>query len=474
VNYNHNIKARVLQFGEGNFLRAFIGDLIDQMNANSDFNAGVVVVQPIKEGLIPIIKKQKGAYTLFINGIKNGKVIQQHKEIKTIISCNNPYDDFITYLELAHLDTIDFIISNTTEAGISYEPEDTFDAKPPKSFPAKLTRWLWERWSYFEGNIDAGVAILPCELINYNADTLQQIILKYTFDWELEAAFSEWLKRACSFHNSLVDRIVTGYPKKNEETFKSQTTFEDQLMVVAEPFFLWVIEGDDKLKAKLPLNQTNLDVKIVENLQSFRTRKVRILNGAHTCIVSLSIMFGNSTVFETMENKFTADFLKTAVLKEIAPHLEGNALEVSQFANDVFERFKNPFVDHYLASIVLNSISKFKVRVLPSLLAYKVAKGKYPLYLCFAFACLMLFYKGSWKGNPLPVKDDSKQITIFKLAWKAKDTRQTILQILNKKRLWDIDLSLEKDLVNYLEVALLYIESEGIEKGFQTYLTKLQ
>ena len=474
MSFNYKLDVRILQFGEGNFLRAFVGDLIDQMNTRANFNAGIAVVQPIENGLISIIRKQKGAYTLFLKGIKKGEIIQQHKKIDHIISCNNPYEDYNSYLKLAHIDTIDFIISNTTEAGISYEEEDTFDARPPKSFPAKLTRWLWERWSHFDGNKNAGVNIIPCELINYNADTLRQIIYRYIEDWELETAFSDWLNKACSFHNSLVDRIVTGYPRVNEEVYKSQITFNDELIVVAEPFFLWVIEGDEKLKAKLPLNNINLDVKIVENLQSYRTRKVRILNGAHTCITTLSLLYGNNTVLETMDKEFTANFLNIAVLKEIVPNLEGDISEMVGFANAVFERFKNPFVDHYLSSIVLNSISKFKARVLPSLLKYKQVNGKQPLYLCFAFACLIRFYKGIWEGKSLPIQDNPTQTALFVSAWNAKNIRITVEDILKEKQLWDQDLSLETGLVNLIEIALTAIELEGIEKGFQTYLKTQQ
>ena len=213
-----------------------------------------------------------------------------------------------------------------------------------------------------------------------------------------------------------------------------------------------------------------MDVKIVENLQSYRTRKVRILNGAHTCITTLSLLHGNNTVLETMDKEFTANFLNIAVLKEIVPNLEGDTSEMVGFANAVFERFKNPFVDHYLSSIVLNSISKFKARVLPSLLKYNQVNGKQPLYLCFAFACLIRFYKGNWEGKSLPIQDNPTQTALFVSAWNAKNIRITVEDILKEKQLWDQDLSLETGLVNLIEIALTAIELEGIEKGFQTYL----
>ena len=215
MNFNTNLNIRILQFGEGNFLRAFIGDLVDELNSKTIFNGGIVVVQPIPKGLVDLIESQKGVYTLFLNGIENGETIQRHKRIDSIVACNNPYEDFSSYLKLAHIDSFHFIVSNTTEAGITYDPDDQFLDRPPNSFPAKLTRWLWERWFHFQGNNNAGVSIIPCELINNNADTLKEIIFKYVKVWALESAFSDWLKNACTFHNSLVDRIVSGYPKEN-------------------------------------------------------------------------------------------------------------------------------------------------------------------------------------------------------------------------------------------------------------------
>jgi tagaturonate reductase len=474
VNFNANLNIRILQFGEGNFLRAFIGDLVDELNSKTIFNGGIVVVQPIPKGLVDLIESQKGVYTLFLNGIENGETIQRHKRIDSIVACNNPYEDFSSFLKLAHIDSFHFIVSNTTEAGITYDPDDQFLDRPPNSFPAKLTRWLWERWFHFQGNKNTGVSIIPCELINNNADTLKEIIFKYVKVWALESAFSDWLKNACTFHNSLVDRIVSGYPKENEASFKSLTSFNDQLMVVAEPFFQWVIEGNEKIKAKLPLSNIDLQVKIVENLQSYRTRKVRILNGAHTSIVSLSLLYGNNTVLETMENEFTKNFIKAAVFEEIVPYLEGDISEGGRFANAVFERFKNPFVDHYLESIVLNSISKFKVRVLPSILIYNQVTGKQPLYLSFAFACLIRFYKGTWEGKKLPIQENPNQSAIFISAWHKENIHNTVVDILKEQQLWDQDLSLDTELVNLIETALIVVELEGIEKGFQTYLKAQQ
>ena len=280
---NHPIK--IVQFGEGNFLRAFVGDVIHQLNQKTNYNGGIAVVQPIANGLISELDRQGGAYTLFLNGIQKGKEVQEKILIENIVATNNPYEDFNSFLELAKIPELEFIFSNTTEAGIVFDPTDQFDATPPKSYPAKLTRWLRERFTHFEANSNAGLYIIPCELINYNATTLKKIILQYVDLWELEGQFKEWIQNAITFCNSLVDRIVPGYPKENLSFYENQLAYKDALLVTAEPFFLWVIEGDERLKEKLSVDQIYLDIKIVKDLQSYRTQKVRILNGAHTALV---------------------------------------------------------------------------------------------------------------------------------------------------------------------------------------------
>jgi tagaturonate reductase len=337
---------------------------------------------------------------------------------------------------------------------------------PPSSYPAKLTRLLLERFSYFNGAKDKGLTIIPCELINYNADTLKKIILQYISLWQLSDDFKNWILTSCSFHNTLVDRIVPGYPKNHISDYNKQLDYRDNLIVSAEAFFLWVIEGDKTLKKKLPFHKTNLDVKIVEDMQPFRTRKVRILNGAHTAMVPFSLLIGNETVKETVEKPFTGTFIRSLVNDEIIPTLDMERKELEVFADAVFDRFRNPFIEHKLASIALNSISKFKVRVLPSLLAYKCLKGNLPTNMIFAFACLIRFYKGNYCNRDLPVNDDENIVLEMAAIWHDNDLKNIAQIVLGKIEYWGQNLNEVEGMTKVITTSLEMIEEYGIEKGF--------
>ena len=466
IKTNSKLPIKVVQFGEGNFLRAFVDDAFQQLNKEIGFNAGIAVVQPIENGLINILNEQDGLYTLFLNGIKNGEEIQTKELITNIVKGVDPYSNFKEYLELAKEEDLEFIISNTTEAGIAFDSKDTANMQPPNSFPAKLTLLLYERFKYFKGDVSKGLTIIPCELINYNADNLKEIILKYVEIWNLETDFKNWIQDHNSFHNTLVDRIVPGYPKDQIEKYNAQLDYQDNLIVTAEPFFLWVIEGDDSLKEKLPFHKASLDVKIVDDMQPFRIRKVRILNGAHTAMVPFSILYGNSTVRETIENDFTGKFIEKAVFEEIIETLDLGEEELKSFANEVFDRFRNPFIKHQLSSIALNSISKFKVRVLPSLLKYIELNNKIPVHLTYSFACLIRFYKGDWQGNKLPVQDSNEITDAFSKIWDLEDPGQIAKAVLENQAFWGQNLNLIESLSKAITVALEEIEKTGIEQGF--------
>lgn len=463
------LPIKIVQFGEGNFLRAFVDYAFQKLNKEVGFNAGIAVVQPIDRGMINVLNEQDGLYTLFLNGIKKGKVIQDIELIENIVKGINPYTNFNDYLSLAKEEALEFIISNTTEAGIAYVSTDTPSMQPPSSFPAKLTVLLHERFKHFKGDKSKGLTIIPCELINYNSDTLKDIILKYCDDWKLEIEFKTWLKDSCSFHNTLVDRIVPGYPKDEIEEYNKKLEYSDQLIVAAETFFLWVIEGDEKLKEKLPYHKTELDVKIVKDMQPYRTRKVRILNGAHTSMVPFSILYGNKTVKETVDNSFTGSFVNNTIFNEINDTLPMGKSELDHFAEEVLDRFRNPFINHQLSDIALNSVSKFKVRVLPSLLEYVSKHKKLPLHLTFAFACLIRFYKGTWKGKSLPVKDSSDVVAKFSELWKSSDYIEVAKNVLSIKDYWAVDLNKVENLKDAIALALYEIDTNGIEAGFKNF-----
>ena len=470
----NSFKTKIVQFGEGNFLRAFIGHAVDEINAISDLKLGIAVVQPIANGFVEKLEQQGGAYTLFLNGIVDGRDIEEKKLIQNIVSTHNPYKDFNDFLTLAKNPDVEYIISNTTEAGIVFDNNDLFEDKPQKNFPAKLTRFLLERFTHFKGDANKGFHFLPCELINHNADQLRNCILKYTALWGLSSNFRDWIEQHNIFHNTLVDRIVPGYPKENSDIYKNQIPYIDEFMVTAEPFYLWVVEDDSSLAKKLPFDQIDLNIKLVTDMQPYRTRKVRILNGAHTTLVPLSILYGHQTVSDIFSDDFTFDFLVNAVLNEIVPTLTKTNEELNTFANQVFDRFKNPYIKHYLSSIALNSISKFKVRVLPSLLEYQKQYGRLPIYLTFAMACLLRFYKGFKNGEKLPIKDDSEVVQFIQTAWEEKDINQFLEYVLGNDLLWGIDLSVNKTLLSQLCNALKYIEAYELADAFLTYKLKFE
>ncbi|HMC01322.1 MAG TPA: tagaturonate reductase [Flavobacteriaceae bacterium] len=466
---NIDLPIKVVQFGEGNFLRAFVDYAFHKLNQEIDFNAGIAVVQPIDRGMVNMLNDQEGLYTLFMNGIKKGNEIQDIELITNIVKGIDPYKDFKAFLNLAKEESLQFIISNTTEAGIAYIDTDTLEMQPPNSFPAKLTVLLHERFKYFNGQPDKGLTIIPCELINHNSDKLKEVILKYCTKWNLEKPFVDWVLNHCSFHSTLVDRIVPGYPKDDIESYSSQLNYQDNLIVAAETFFLWVIEGDDKLKEKLPFHKTDLDVRIVKDMQPYRTRKVRILNGAHTSIAALSILYGNTTVKQTIDNDFTGEFVNTTIFDEIIDVVSMDKQELKSFAEEVLDRFRNPFIVHQLSDLVLNCVSKFKVRVLPSLLEYQSIHNKLPVHLTFSLACLIRFYKGTWNNKELPIKDSQDIIEAFSKIWKLNDYHTIAETTLKNEDFWEQDLTKVNGLTEAIASALEEIELNGIENGFVNF-----
>jgi tagaturonate reductase len=465
----NRLPIKIVQFGEGNFLRAFVDYAIQKLNNEVGFNAGVVVVQPIENGLVKMLNDQDGLYTLFMKGVIKGKEIQEKELISSIVKGVDPYASCNEYMALAKEEELAFIISNTTESGIAYVGSDTPEMQPPSSFPAKLTVLLYERYKHFKGDASKGLTIIPCELINYNSDTLKEIILQYIEDWKLEAGFKTWLLDNSTFHNTLVDRIVPGYPKDEIEDYNKQLDYSDNLIVTAEAFFLWVIEGDAALKEKLPFHKTDLDVKIVADMQPYRTRKVRILNGVHTAMVPFSILYGNQTVKESVDGNFTGKFINQGIFKEIIETIDMDKAELNSFAEAVLDRFRNPFIKHNLSSIALNSISKFKVRVLPSLLEYVAIHSKVPTHLTFAFACMIRFYKGTWKNESLPVNDSPEIVAAFSEIFKSDNKSEIVQKTLGNISFWDQDLNKVNTLAQALVLALDEIEANGVEQGFVNF-----
>ena len=447
INLNRNtVKAntyteRIIQFGEGNFLRAFADWMIHEMNKRANFDAGVVVVQPINQGLIKTLNEQDGLYTLYLNGIRNGKAISEHEIIDCILRGVNPYENHADYLAIAKNPDLRFMISNTTEAGIEYNPDDKLNNTPQSSFPGKLTALLYERFQIFEGASDKGLILIPCELIDNNGGILKRIILQYADDWKLGADFVEWINKYNIFCNTLVDRIVPGYPRAKIDAITSELGYKDNLVVEGEQFHLWVIEGPASLKEEIPAEICGLNVVFTDNLEPYRTRKVRILNGAHTSLVPVAYLYGIDKVRESLEDDVVGMFLKNTIFNEICKTLDFPEEELRQFSKDVLDRFRNPYLDHALMSISLNSTSKYKVRVLPSVLEFIKRKNKNPKLLLFSLAALIAFYRGERGEERFSVKDDQSALDFFVTQWAKGDTASVVEETLKNTDLWGIDLT---------------------------------
>lgn len=449
------LPERVLQFGEGGFLRGFVDWMIHGMNRKGLFNGRVVVVQPIAQGQVKMLNQQAGAYTLLMRGIEDGKVTERQELITSISRGINPYSNFQDYLQCAHNPDLRFIVSNTTEAGIAYSADDKQTDQPPASFPAKLTLLLLERYKAFKGDVSKGFILLPCELIDRNGDNLKKTVLQTAANWNLDAAFVQWIESANIFTNTLVDRIVTGYPRADVEALWSAAGYRDDLFDSSELFHLWVIEGPASIAAELPLVKAGFNVILSDNMKPYRDRKVGILNGAHTSTVPAAYLAGFEFVGDFMADPTLSTFMKQAIFDEVIPTLTLPKDELELFAAAVFERFSNPFIHHALLSITLNSISKYKARVLPSLKKYVSLRNELPSHLTFALAALIAFYRGTEikdgtlighrDGKEYPIKDNQPILEKFAALWSAFDGSPAAVRVLTDEVLqqsewWGKDL----------------------------------
>lgn len=457
--------VKVVQFGEGNFLRGFVDWIIDILNEKTDFNGDVAVVQPIEQGLTPLLKQQEGLYHVLLNGIQGGKATQETRLISCISEALNPYEDYEAYLKLGENPDLEFIISNTTEAGIEFDPADSSADTLPSSFPGKLTILLYHRFKHFSGALDKALTLIPCELIEKNGDALREAVLKYAAYWNLPEEFMRWISQHSTFCNTLVDRIVPGYPRDTIKDIQQDLGYEDKLVVTAEPFHLWVIEGPDTVRQSFPADEAELQVKFVKDQTPYRTRKVRILNGAHTALVPVAYLQGLRTVREAVEDKEAGTFIKEAIYQEIIPTLDLPREELDQFAGDVIERFQNPFIRHELISIALNSVSKYKVRVLPSVLEYKNRTGKLPDHLLMALAALILFYRGEWQGEKIMLNDSPEVIAFFQQAWKNDDPAAVTGAVLTNTDCWGQDLTRIEGLHELVTKHLRQLLTKGAESS---------
>jgi len=463
---------KVLQFGEGNFLRCFVDWMFHQLNKNAGFNGSVVVVQPIDKGMVNLLNEQDGLYTIYLRGLKNGKAESAHEVIDVISRGINAYENFQSYLKTAEQPGIRYIISNTTEAGIAYDDNDKPTDAPSNSFPAKLAVWLHRRYKTFNGDPSKGVHIIPCELIEKNADNLKRIILQLAQKWDYEENFVNWLNSACTFNNTLVDRIVPGYPRERITEISSELGYEDKQVVEGEPFHLWVIEGPGQLQKELPFPSIGLNVLYVKDITPYRTRKVRILNGAHTALVPVAYLYGIDTVRDAVEDLVVGKYLRDTIFKEIIPTLDLPKEELEEFANEVIDRFRNPYIKHLLMSIALNSWSKFETRVLPSILEYKKRKGTIPQRLAFSLAATISFYKGKRGEETIALNDDAAAVELLKNAWSSSDgseagIKEAVTKVLGYEKNWKQNLNSVEGLNEAVAKHLFNIEKYGMQKAIE-------
>lgn len=441
------LTERVLQFGEGNFLRGFVDWMFDRLNKENGGDFGVVVVQPINMGpVVDFLNEQDGLYDLYLRGLQNGEKVEETRVVECITRGINPYTHNDEFFKCALNPDLRYIVSNTTEAGIEYKPGQSADDFDNNTFPGRLTMFLKKR---FDAGLP-GFLLLPCELIDNNGAVLKECVLKYADDFGYGEDFKNWVKTENTFTSTLVDRIVTGYPRDTAKQMEEEYGHLDNVINTAEIFHLWVIQGDKKYSEELPFTKIGLNVLWTDDVTPYKKRKVRILNGAHTMMVLAAHLAGLETVKEAMDDELIFSFMKQGLFDEIIPTLDLPKEELVQFANDVIERFKNPFIKHYLLSIALNSVSKFQVRVLPSLLEYMKENNKEPKRLVFSLAALIAFYRTDAANDNPDVMEFMKSASVA--------------DILSKTEYWGTDLTMLKPSI---DAHLKAIDEKGIRAAMQ-------
>ncbi|MCP1110365.1 tagaturonate reductase [Ohessyouella blattaphilus] len=461
---------RILQFGEGNFMRAFVDYFFDMMNEKVDFRSKVVLVQPIAPGLADMINEQEGLYTLYLRGYQDGQKVNDKRIISCVSRCLNPYNDYEEVLACADNPDLRFITCNTTEAGIAYDPNCRFEDVPASSFPGKLTQFMYRRFQKFGSEKGKGFVILACELIDNNGNELEKCVLNYAKQWDLGEDFANWLKEENIFCSTLVDRIVTGYPRNEIEEINAQNSYVDNLVNTAEVFGFWVIEGPESLKKELPFEEAGLPVLITADHKPYKQRKVRILNGAHTAFVLGAYLSGQNIVRDCMDDEVINGFMNKAIYDEIIPTLTLPEAELKEFAASVTERFKNPFIDHALLDISLNSTSKWRARVMPSVKGYLEKNQVLPACLTASFAFYITFYRGyALRDNVMlakrgssdyPVKDDLEVLNFY-LAHQGDDAKTLAKAVCENTAFWGEDLTKLPQFVDAVATYLEEIEKNG-------------
>lgn len=462
---------RIIQFGEGNFLRAFVDWIIYNMNQKAEFNSSVVIVQPLENGMVNMLNEQDGLYHVNLQGLQNGKEVDSIQLIDVVSRGLNPYTQYDEFLKLAENPDMRFVISNTTEAGIAFDPSCKLEDAPAKSYPGKLMQLLFHRFKFFNGAMDKGLIILPCELIFDNGKVLKKCIDQYIELWNLGEDFKHWFDTACGVYCTLVDRIVPGYPRDTIGQILDQIGLDDKLVVKGEIFHLWVIEAPETIEKEFPADRAGLNVLFVPSEKPYHDRKVTLLNGPHTVLSPVGYLAGLNTVKECCEDPVIGQFVKKVMYDELLETLDLPKEELIQFADAVMERFRNPFVKHFVTSIMLNSFPKFKTRDLPGLKIFLERKGELPSGLVLGLAGIITYYKGGKRGNDeIVLKDDQEIIDLLKNLWADGSPIDVAKGVLGAEFIWGEDLNLIPGLTERLSEYLQMIQDKGMNETVKSIL----
>ena len=464
---------KIMQFGEGNFLRAFIEWIIQNLNDKGAINSSVAVVQPMPFGRIKELSEQDGLYTLRLEGIDKGKTVKSSQVIDVIGDCINPFTDYERFLSYAKSRDLQVIISNTTEAGIAVDPTDTDFSQCPKSYPGKLLALLKARYDYFDGDMTKGLAIVPCELIDNNGDELYRCLTELAEINHMDKKFIEWMQTANHFTSTLVDRIVPGYPRNEIEQIQKETGYIDNNVVKGEIFHLWVLRKEPVVQKYLPADSTGLNVIFADDIKPYKQRKVKILNGSHTAMVPVAYLCGIDTVGEAVNDPVIGKYVHDFIFDEVNPTIDLPQNEMIDFANSVIERYKNPFIRHELMSIALNSTTKFRTRLLPTLEDYIRIKGALPKHLLFSFAAIVEFHKGVRGEEKIALKDDPHYLEYWAKLWAEFDGDYTKLAkaALSWTEAWEVDMNtLHPDITATVAEYLEDMDKNGMKSAVARFV----
>lgn len=463
---------KVIQFGEGNFLRAFVDWIIFNMNEKTDFNGSVVVVQPIEKGMIDMLNGQDCLYHVNLQGLDNGEPVNSLTKIDVISRALNAYTQNDEFMHLAEQPEIRFVISNTTEAGIAFDPSCKLTDKPASSYPGKLTQLLYHRYEYFKGDMTKGLIVFPCELIFLNGHKLKECILQYIELWNLGEDFKNWFLNACGVYATLVDRIVPGFPRKEIDDIKAKLGYDDNMVVQGEFFHLWVIEAPAEIANEFPADKAGLNVLFVPSEEPYHERKVTLLNGPHTVLSPVAYLSGVNIVRDACQHPVIGKYIKKVMYEELMETLNLPKEELQKFAGDVLERFVNPFVDHQVTSIMLNSFPKYETRDLPGLKTYLARKGELPKGLVLGLAAIITYYKGGVRedGAEIVPNDAPEIMALLKDLWATGNTRKVAEGVLAEESIWKSNLNEIPGLTDLVVTYLDSIQSVGMLETVKTIL----